>query len=216
MLLKRRLGVAFACVGLVAAAALLLHQSHAQATSSFSYSKFNNIQKRIASQTLASLMGTPTATRPGAMPPNDDGGGPDGAPFTPPKSYQAASSSASGVGNYFPSGNGKCSNNLGGNIKVNQNCLNISDPDLQGRAQANNETSIAQNPNNTNDIVGSDNNYIRGDGTCGAHYSTKAAAPGRTRPSPTASPGVPRATPASTGRPVATPPSPGTRAATRT
>ena len=172
MLLKRRLGVAFACVGLVAAAALLLHQSHAQATSSFSYSKFNSIQKRIASETLANLMGTPTATRVGAAPPNDNGGGPDGAPFTPPKSYQAASSSSTGVGNYFPSSSGKCSNNLGGNIKVNQNCLNISDPDLQGRAQANNETSIAQNPNNTQDIVGSDNNYIRGDGTCGAHYST--------------------------------------------
>ena len=51
------------------------------------------------------------------------------------------------------------------------NCLNVSDPDLQGRGQANNEESIAQDPNNTSHIVASDNNYIRGDGTCGAHYS---------------------------------------------
>ena len=51
------------------------------------------------------------------------------------------------------------------------NCLNISDPDLQGRGQANNEESIAQDPNNTRHLVASDNNYIRGDGTCGSHYS---------------------------------------------
>ncbi|HEV7208987.1 MAG TPA: hypothetical protein VGN54_09630 [Mycobacteriales bacterium] len=61
--------------------------------------------------------------------------------------------------------------NRGNNIKVNQNCLNISDKSLQGRGQANNETSIAQDPLNPNHIVGSDNNYVRGDGTCGAHYS---------------------------------------------
>ncbi len=170
MLLTRRFGVAFACVGLVAAALLLLGHSHAQATSSFNYSKFTKWQKRIASQTLASFMGGATV-QPGAAPPNDVGGGPDGAPFTPPASYSSASGTASGLGNYMPAASGKCSNASGGNVKVNQNCLNIADADLQGRSQANNETSIAQDPFATSHIIASDNNYIRGDGTCGAHYS---------------------------------------------
>ena len=34
--------------------------------------------------------------------------------------------------------------NRGNNVKVNQNCLNITDPDLQGRAQAQNETSVGR------------------------------------------------------------------------
>ncbi|MCA1832763.1 MAG: glycoside hydrolase [Actinobacteria bacterium] len=73
---------------------------------------------------------------------------------------------------YFPRGSGDCSTNLQSNIKVNQNCLNLSDPDLQGRAQAQNETSIAQDPNNPNHIIGSYNDYRRGDSTCGVSWST--------------------------------------------
>ena len=60
---------------------------------------------------------------------------------------------------------------LGSNVKVNQNCLNITDPDLQGRAQANNETFVAEDALHPEHLVASDNNYIRGDGTCGAHFS---------------------------------------------
>src|SRR5205085_2325717 len=73
---------------------------------------------------------------------------------------------------YTPRGSQECVNNISSNIKVNQNCLNISDPDLQGRAQAQNETSIAINPNNTNQIVTSSNDYRRGDGNCYSEYST--------------------------------------------
>src|SRR5213080_790893 len=76
---------------------------------------------------------------------------------------------------YFPRGSGDCANNISSNIKVNQNCLNLSDPDLQGRAQAQNETSIAVDPNNTNHIAASYNDYRRGDGTCGAAWSTDGA-----------------------------------------
>src|SRR5436190_1839853 len=36
-----------------------------------------------------------------------------------------------------------CTNRFGDNVKVNQNCLNISDTDLQGRAQAQNETWLS-------------------------------------------------------------------------
>ena len=84
------------------------------------------------------------------------------------------SESANGTGspsNYFPTGQGQCSQTKGQDVKVNQNCLNLTDPDLQGRGQANNEPSIAVNPFNSQDLVASDNNYIRGDGTCGSHFS---------------------------------------------
>jgi len=73
--------------------------------------------------------------------------------------------------NYFPRGSDSCPNNISSNIKVNQNCLNLSDPGLQGRAQAQNEESIKVDPNNPNHIVASYNDYRRGDGTCGSSYS---------------------------------------------
>jgi hypothetical protein len=64
-----------------------------------------------------------------------------------------------------------CDQNIGNNIKVNQNCLNLTDSDLQGRGQANNETAIAQDPNNPLHMVASDNDYRRGDGNCYTSYS---------------------------------------------
>src|SRR4051812_36210818 len=73
---------------------------------------------------------------------------------------------------YFPRGSDACPNNQSSNIKVNQNCLNLSDPDLQGRGQAQNEEFIKVNPNNTNQIVASYNDYRRGDGSCGVSYSS--------------------------------------------
>ena len=75
------------------------------------------------------------------------------------------------LSNYNPRGSDECPTNLSSNIKVNQNCLNISDPDLAGRAQAENETSIAQDPNNPNHILASYNDYRRGDGNCYGSYS---------------------------------------------
>src|SRR5438067_2044172 len=64
-----------------------------------------------------------------------------------------------------------CTNHFGDNVKVNQNCLNLTDADLQGRAQSQNETWLAVDPNNANHLVGSFNDYRRGDGTCGVSYS---------------------------------------------
>jgi len=74
-------------------------------------------------------------------------------------------------GNYFPSSDDGCPVNLGSNIKVNQNCLNISDPDLQGRAQAQNETAIAQDPLHPGNAVATYNDYRRGDGNCYGSFS---------------------------------------------
>jgi hypothetical protein len=72
---------------------------------------------------------------------------------------------------YNPGGHGDCGLKTGSNVKVNQNCLNLSDPDLQGRGQAQNETSIAQDPKAPNHVVAAFNDYRRGDGNCGAAWS---------------------------------------------
>ena len=64
-----------------------------------------------------------------------------------------------------------CPANRGSNVRVNQNCLNLTDPDLQGRGQAQNETAIAQDPNDSSHIVASQNDYRRGDGNCYSGYS---------------------------------------------
>ena len=75
------------------------------------------------------------------------------------------------LGNYNPSPNKGCPTTLASNVRVNQNCLNISDANLQGRGQAQNETAIAQQPGSSNNLVAGYNDYRRGDGTCGVSYS---------------------------------------------
>jgi len=65
-----------------------------------------------------------------------------------------------------------CPASRGRNVRVNQECQQLSDPDLAGRGQAQNETSIAQDPNDSSRLVASSNDYIRGDGNCYTHYSS--------------------------------------------
>ena len=60
-------------------------------------------------------------------------------------------------------------------MRVNIDCQNASDPDLHGRAQAQNETSIAVNPTDPNNLIASANDYRRGDGACGTYFSTDGA-----------------------------------------
>jgi hypothetical protein len=64
-----------------------------------------------------------------------------------------------------------CQTRLGPNVKENQNCVNVSDPDLLGRGQAQNETTIAADPNSPGHLVAGANDYRRGDGGCGYYYS---------------------------------------------
>ena len=71
---------------------------------------------------------------------------------------------------------GLCPRNFGSNVLVNQNCLNVTDTDLQGRGQAQNETAIAQNPSNPRQLVAGFNDYRRGDGTCGTAFSGNGGA----------------------------------------
>jgi len=170
---RRRVVVPLACAGFVVAfcLVLVLSHSHASARKPLTYSHLNQIQKRIISSTLLSAIGPRKSRQPRFAGGDDEGGGPDGLPFTQPQSYRSSAGASGGAVNYFPTPQGQCSSQRSGNVKVNQNCLNISDPDLQGRGQANNETSISQDPFNPRHIVASDNNYVRGDGTCGAHFS---------------------------------------------
>jgi hypothetical protein len=70
-----------------------------------------------------------------------------------------------------------CPVNRGSNVRVNQDCLNQADPDLQGRAQAQNETAVAQDPRNPDNIVAASNDYRRGDSGCYPYYSSDGGKP---------------------------------------
>src|SRR5947208_296363 len=50
-------------------------------------------------------------------------------------------------GGYRPTADRGCPRSHGNNVRVNQECQTLSDPDLAGRGQAQNETFIAQDPN---------------------------------------------------------------------
>lgn len=73
--------------------------------------------------------------------------------------------------NFFPHSDDGCPVETGRNVKVNQNCENLTDADLAGRGQAQNETSIAADPNSSDHLVGSFNDYRRGDGNCYGAFS---------------------------------------------
>jgi hypothetical protein len=78
--------------------------------------------------------------------------------------------------NYTSSKKDGCGLKDANNVKVNQNCLNISDPVLAGRGQAQNETSVAQDPRQPSHLVTSFNDYRRGDGNCYTSYSSNGGA----------------------------------------
>jgi hypothetical protein len=110
----------------------------------FGYDDLSAVQQRHASGMLADTSGAAAAARRQAAP-------------TAKRATAAA-----------------CDGRLGNNIKVNQNCLNISDVDLNGRGQSQNETWVAVNPNNTRQLIATYNDYRRGDGTCGVTFSHDA------------------------------------------
>src|SRR5437588_6027731 len=73
--------------------------------------------------------------------------------------------------NYFPTGSDACPVNVSSNIKVNQNCLNVSRTG-GGGAQAQDETTIAQDPNSPNHILAAWNDYRPGPSNCIGAYRT--------------------------------------------
>ena len=112
-----------------------------------------------------------------------------------------------------------CPQDIGKNIVVNQNCLNLADADLQGRSRHRTRPRSRPIRSNPPHVVASYNDYRRGDGTAASSYSLNGGSDwSRLDRRRTASPAAPRsaASPASTGRPAATPRSRGTPRAMRT
>jgi hypothetical protein len=50
-----------------------------------------------------------------------------------------------------------CPENRGSNVRVNQECQNLTDPDLAGRGEAQNETAVAQDPTDASNLVAAAN-----------------------------------------------------------
>ena len=71
-----------------------------------------------------------------------------------------------------------CPANRGSNVQVNQDCQNLTDPDLAGRGQAQNETAVAQDPAHPERMVAASNDYRRGDSHCYTYYSSTLDAAG--------------------------------------
>lgn len=140
------------------AAALFLPAGEDSARAGSAQPPFNKMQQRLLSGFLSYELGEANSAATNTLAPTQ-------------KSVSPAPSGADKLPNYYPTDKNGCVARYGSNIRVNQNCLNLSDSDLQGRAQSQNETSIAQDPNNTKHLVASYNDYRRGDGTCGISYS---------------------------------------------
>jgi len=139
---SRRIFALLGSTALAVTSLVVLNGSGAQA-SPFGFAHLNKIQRRIVSGLLSMELNPADVSNRAAA----------------PRAPRRAPTSAA------------CTNHFGNNVKVNQNCLNLTDPDLQGRAQAQNETWLAADPNNASHLVASYNDYRRGDGTCGVSYS---------------------------------------------
>lgn len=141
---------------LVLGAVLLILTQATSATAAGSpLDRLSGIQKRLLSGFLSYELNANNATNPV----------PAGAVLV-----QAPEAPSGGGLSYKPGPDG-CSEKLANNVKVNQNCLNLSDANLQGRSQAENETAIASDPNHADHLIAASNDYLRGDSTCGAHIS---------------------------------------------
>ncbi|HKT04879.1 MAG TPA: sialidase family protein [Rugosimonospora sp.] len=140
---SRRTLLILSGAALVASSLAVLNGPPASAAP-FGYAQLNTVQKRLVSGLLA-------------------------AELNPADAARARAAAQTGT---RPAGTADaCASRFGSNVKVNQNCLNLSDTDLQGRSQAQNETWMAADPRNGDHLVASYNDYRRGDGTCGVSYS---------------------------------------------
>ncbi len=82
----------------------------------------------------------------------------------------AAAAAASAAGAVQATTSGGCVDS-GNNVRVNQECTNQSAAGFIGRGQSQNETAVAVNPLNPRNVLASQNDYRRGDGTCGVDWS---------------------------------------------
>jgi hypothetical protein len=146
---RLRRTLAFLATGALVAVSLNALTASTATAAPFGYDQLNSIQKRLASGLLTSELNR--------------------ADMAAPAQAQALSAP-----HRVSATSGACTNRFGTNVKVNQNCLNLTDADLAGRAQAQNETWMAADPNNATHLLSSYNDYRRGDGTCGVSYSLDA------------------------------------------
>jgi hypothetical protein len=151
--MKHRLVLMATVLALAALVLLLSNSTQATATGTLA-TRLNKIQKRLVSGFVDYELNASNVTSSVAA----------GKKLT-----RKPLSGSPGV-SYFPGSDG-CSGHFGNNIKINQNCSNLSDSDLQGRSLAQNETAIAADPNHPDHLVAASNDYRRGDGTCGVSYS---------------------------------------------
>ncbi len=145
---RLRTTLAFVATSTLVAASLIGLTGSTATAAPFGYNQLNSIQKRLVSGLLSSELN-----------PADLAG--QSRSKAPSAAHRANAADV-------------CTNRFGDNVKVNQNCLNISDADLAGRGQSQNETWVAVDPNNANHVLASYNDYRRGDGTCGVSYSLDA------------------------------------------
>jgi hypothetical protein len=145
----RRRAAALTGAGALALTALIALGPPNAAAQPFGFQNLNDIQKRHVSGLLAAELDTTNNLAKPRL----------AAPLKPAVTVPQT-----------PGPNG-CPTTRGSNVKVNQNCLNLTDSDLQGRGQAQNEPWVAADPSNPAHLVASYNDYRRGDGTCGVSYS---------------------------------------------
>jgi hypothetical protein len=146
---RLRRTIAFLATGTLVAVSLNVLTASTATAVPFGYNQLNSIQKRLVSGTLASELNRA-----------DLAAQPRTRALSAPRRVSPTSAA--------------CTNRFGANVKVNQNCLNLTDADLQGRGQSQNETWVAVDPNNAKHVLASYNDYRRGDGTCGVSYSLDA------------------------------------------
>lgn len=148
---SRRLVPLLGASALILGSLVALNGSTASATT-FGYQNLKPIQQRLVSGTMASQLDiSSSANRQRSVAPLLQASVPE-----------------------TPGANG-CRQKRGADVKVNVNCLNLTDSDLQGRGQAQNETYVAVDPGNPSHLVATYNDYRRGDGTCGVSYSLDGA-----------------------------------------
>jgi hypothetical protein len=73
---------------------------------------------------------------------------------------------------YFPRSSAGCAYRFGSNVNMDTDCQNVADADLAGRGQAQNETYISEDHQRPGRLVGSSNDYRRGDGGCFGYSSS--------------------------------------------
>jgi hypothetical protein len=77
----------------------------------------------------------------------------------------------SGAASFYIPRSAGCAYRIGSNVNMDTDCQNVSDTDLAGRGQAQNETYISEDPRRPGRLLGSSNDYRRGDGGCFSYAS---------------------------------------------